>query len=86
MGNGNDYVAQVTSGAISSAIGSFKSVTGLQSESDGGNNNSFSLQLNTGLFTTSLCNGAYREGDSVKALLWPPPLEEQAAAAHDVVH
>jgi len=58
IGNGADYAAQVTSGLISSATGSFKSVTGAQSESDGGSNNRFSLQLNTEFFSTSVCKDA----------------------------
>lgn len=77
VGNGNDYVAQVTSGVISSAIGSFKSVTGLTSESDGGNNNSFSLQLNTGVFTTSACSGAV---DPSSCLGWQQFLYESPAS------
>jgi hypothetical protein len=58
VGNGYDYAAQVTSGVISSAVGSFKSVTGLTSESDQATDNRFSLQLNTATFETSVCQSA----------------------------
>jgi VCBS repeat protein/FG-GAP repeat protein len=64
VGNGNDVSAEVTSGLISEAIGSFDSVTGVTSESGNVNGvpplvpNTFSLQLNTNFFTTSVCNGA----------------------------
>ena len=59
VGNGNDFSAQVTSGTISQATGSFDSITGLTSESDGGNNNSYSLQLNTNAsLNPTLCQGA----------------------------
>jgi hypothetical protein len=54
----------VTPGFISEAIGSFDSVTGVTSESGFVNGaaplvaDTFSLQLNTNFFTTSVCNGA----------------------------
>jgi len=59
VGNGSDFSAQVT-GTISSAVGSFDSVTGVSSEDGGspGVSNSFSLQLNTNTFTTPACSGA----------------------------
>ncbi len=57
MGAGNDYVAQVTSGTISSTIGSFEAVYGITSESDGANDNVFSLQINTNAFDTPMCRG-----------------------------
>ncbi len=64
VGNGNDVSARVT-GYISTAIGSFDSVTGVTSETGTSpvNNqtnvpNAFSLQLNANFFTTSACNGA----------------------------
>ncbi|MGO9316825.1 MAG: hypothetical protein ACLPXT_03840 [Terracidiphilus sp.] len=53
VGNGTDFSAQVTSGHISSAEGSFNSVTGVTSASS----DTFSLQLNTSPFSTSVCNG-----------------------------
>jgi hypothetical protein len=49
VGSGNDFVAQ-TSGLISSAQGSFVSVTGATSVSSPGGNSNFALQLNTNLF------------------------------------
>ena len=58
VGNGTDFSAQVTSGVISSADGSFVRVIGVTSESDDGSANTFSLQLNSSFFTTSVCNGA----------------------------
>jgi len=53
VGNGTDVSAQVTSGHISSAEGSFNSVTGVTSASS----DTFSLQLNTSPFSTSVCSG-----------------------------
>jgi hypothetical protein len=64
VGNGNDVSAQATTGLISTAVGSFDSVTGVTSESGyvGGvppaQPNTFSLQLNSNFFTTSTCSGA----------------------------
>jgi Bacterial Ig-like domain (group 3)/Divergent InlB B-repeat domain len=57
-GGGNDASAQVVSGTISQAVGSFDSVTGVTSESGDGNANAFSLQLNTNTFTTPTCANA----------------------------
>jgi fibronectin type III domain protein len=64
IGNATDVSAQVTD-HISEAVGSFDSVTGVTSESgtspiNGQSNvaNAFSLQLNSNLFSTPLCNGA----------------------------
>jgi hypothetical protein len=63
VGNGDDYAAQV-SGFISSAEGSFDSVTGVTSESGDVDGvappvaNTFSLQLNANFFGTSVCDGA----------------------------
>ncbi len=58
VGNGNDVSAQVT-GQISTAVGSFDSVTGVTSESGTtGGANAFSLQLNANFFNTSVCSGA----------------------------
>jgi|SRR5271168_2998358 len=59
VGNGNDFSAQATGGLISSATGSFDSITGLTTESDGGTNNRFSLQLNTNSnINAAICSGA----------------------------
>ena len=63
VGNGNDFSAEV-SNSMSTAQGSFASVTGVTSEC--GNRNgmppaiadTFSLQLNTKPFTTALCSGS----------------------------
>jgi len=64
VGNGNDVSAEVT-GHISTAVGSFDSVTGVTSETGQVNGaggqvaNIFSLQLNTNFFSGSpTCNGA----------------------------
>jgi VWD domain-containing protein len=57
-GGGTDYSAQVSSGFISSAVGSFDSVTGVTSESQASTPNAYSLQLNTNNFTTTACSGA----------------------------
>ena len=58
VGNGNDATAQ-SSATISSAVGSFDSVTGVTGEKDVGANNNYSLQLNSNSnLTTPLCNGA----------------------------
>ena len=65
VGNSNDFVAEVTSGLISSSEGSFPNAGGFTSESGYINNappaytNSFSLQLNSNVFSNpSLCSGA----------------------------
>ncbi len=56
VGNGNDY-ALVTSSLITSATGSFPTVTGLKSETGyGGAANTYSLQLNSGFMNTAACN------------------------------
>jgi hypothetical protein len=56
-GNGNDYAAVVTH-LISKGVGSFPSITGLKTESDDGESNDYSLQLNSNFFSTTVCNGA----------------------------
>jgi hypothetical protein len=60
VGNSTDWTANSATGAISQAIGSFDSVTGVTSEtdSDAGAANTFSLQLNTNRFTTSNCSSS----------------------------
>ncbi len=59
VGNGTDWSAQVTSGYIESADGSFANVTGVTSETgNGGASDNFSLQLNTDFFSSSACSGA----------------------------
>ena len=56
VGNGNDYAA-IAHGVITAATGSFPTVTGLKSETDGGAN-IYSLQLNSNFFTSTACTGA----------------------------
>ncbi len=56
VGNGNDY-ASVTTSLITSATGTFPTVTGLKSETGyGGAANTYSLQLNSGFMSTAACN------------------------------
>lgn len=64
VGNGNDVTAEVASGHISEAIGSFDSVTGVVNEygvnpdNNAFTTNIFSLQLNSNFFlNTPACNG-----------------------------
>ena len=57
VGNGNDYSAVVT-GIVTSAEGSFPAINGLKSETNNGRKNSYSLQINSQFFKTSVCNGA----------------------------
>jgi hypothetical protein len=54
VGNGNDFSAQV-SGLLTSAEGSFMSVTGVTSDTDPAGQSAFSLQLNTSFFDTTVC-------------------------------
>ena len=60
VGNNTDWTANSASGAITQAIGSFDSVTGVTSETDSaaGAANTFSLQLNTNRFKTSSCSSS----------------------------
>jgi hypothetical protein len=62
VGGGNDVSANVTTGLISEAIGSFDSVTGVTSVSDPNGFSNFSLQLNSSLFAAPACNGAPNPG------------------------
>ncbi len=61
VGNGNDYSAVVT-GLISSTVGTFPVVTGLTKETDGGQANSYSLQINSQFFASPTCAGAANPG------------------------
>jgi hypothetical protein len=61
VGNGADYAA-VAHGTITSATGSFPTVTGLTSETDGGQKNVYSLQLNSNFFTSAACKGSGCQG------------------------
>lgn len=74
VGNGNDFVAEVTAGLISSAEGTLLNSGGLTTESGYIGNqppsylNSFSLQLNSNVFSnTPLCSGA---SDPSQCLGW----------------
>ncbi len=68
VGGGNDVSVQAPTGLISSATGSFDSVTGVTSESGQINAtgpavaNAYSLQLNTNPFTTTGCSGSPEHG------------------------
>lgn len=70
VGNGTDAIAQIASGSIASASGSFADITGLTQENDVGNSftfggtNDFSLQQNTNQFPTSTSNGFIQKGGS----------------------
>jgi hypothetical protein len=57
VGGGFDYAAGV-SGSITTAVGSFPSITGLKSEKNNDISNQYSLQLNTQDFTTTACDGS----------------------------
>jgi hypothetical protein len=58
VGDGDDYVAEVTSGLIDKSIGSFPKVKGVTSETGDGEANQYSLQLNANFMNTSTCDGA----------------------------
>lgn len=64
VGNGDDISAQAPTGFISTAIGSFDSVTNVTSESGQIGNtgpavaNAYTLQINTDFFSTTACSGA----------------------------
>jgi hypothetical protein len=55
VGNGHDYAASVD-GLMSSAVGSFPTVTGVTGERDG-RANVYSIQLNSNFMTTQACAG-----------------------------
>ncbi len=58
VGDGNDYVAKVSSGLISKTIGSFPADKGVKSETGDGVASSYSLQLNSNFMNTATCDGA----------------------------
>jgi hypothetical protein len=64
IGNGNDVAVQAPTGVISSATGTFDTLTNVSSESgpiaNSGSSfaNTYTLQVNTDFFTTSACNGS----------------------------
>jgi hypothetical protein len=55
VGNGTDYAASV-SNLISTAVGTFPTVTGVTKETDG-SSNVYSIQLNSNFMSTAACNG-----------------------------
>jgi hypothetical protein len=57
VGNGDDYAAEISSGVISQTVGSFPTVSGVTSESDDGESNDYSLQLNSNFMSTAACDG-----------------------------
>jgi hypothetical protein len=58
VGNGHDYAAEVTSGLISNAVGSFPTDKDVKTEEDQGVKNDYSLQLNSNFMNTPVCDGA----------------------------
>jgi hypothetical protein len=58
VGNGVDPIAGVTSGLVSSAVGSFDSVSGVTSIAGQFGADDYSLQLNSNLFSSPVCAGA----------------------------
>ena len=56
-GFGDDYAAMV-SGSITSAVGSFSSITGLKSEKSAGVANQYSLQMNVPYFSSPACDSS----------------------------
>jgi hypothetical protein len=68
VGNGDDIAAQAPTGFISTAIGSFDTVTNVTSESGPIGNtgpavaNAYTLQLNTNFFTSTVCSASPNPG------------------------
>jgi hypothetical protein len=58
VGNGVDPIAGVTSGLVSTAVGSFDSVSGVTSITGQFGADDYSLQLNSNLFSSPICSGA----------------------------
>jgi len=58
VGDGNDYAAEVTSGLISTTVGTFPTDSGVKSEEGVNGKNSYSLQLNSNFMNTQTCDGA----------------------------
>ncbi len=67
VGDGSDYVAEVSSGLISKTVGSFPKDAGVKSETGEGIANSYSLQLNSNFMKTKACDGAK---DPAKCVDW----------------
>jgi hypothetical protein len=58
VGNGADFAAEVSSGLISQTVGTFPTVTGVTSETDGRKRNTYSIQLNSNFMSgTAACQG-----------------------------
>ena len=57
VGNGDDYAA-VSSTLTRSAVGTFPTVSDVTKETDDGESNVYSLQLNSNFMTTAACNGS----------------------------
>jgi hypothetical protein len=57
VGNGNDYAA-VSSTLTSAAVGTFPTVSDVTKETDDGEKNVYSLQLNSNFMSTAACNGS----------------------------
>jgi hypothetical protein len=57
VGNGNDYAA-VSATLTSAAVGTFPTVSDVTKETDDGEKNDYSLQLNSNFMTTAGCNGS----------------------------
>jgi len=68
IGNGDDVAAQAPSGVISSAIGSFDTLTNVTSESGpianagASHPDTYTLQINTDFFQTTVCNASPNTG------------------------
>jgi hypothetical protein len=60
-GDGHDYAAVVTS-LITSTTGNFPHIKGLKTETDGGQANDYSLQINSQFFASPACSGASNPG------------------------
>jgi hypothetical protein len=58
VGNGNDVATGVTTGHISTSVGSFDSVSGVTSVTSEFGADDYSLQLNTNTFSSPICSGA----------------------------
>jgi hypothetical protein len=55
VGDGNDFTLDATPNIISSAIGAFPKVKGVTSVVSGGQQDSYTMQLNSNFFTTAQC-------------------------------
>ena len=62
VGNGNDFAAQ-TGTPISTAVGSFPAIKGLTSETNEGESDTYSLQLNSSYYVAPVCDGAQIPAD-----------------------